>query len=227
MCKKGFDILGYKNEQGVMVGYITKIDLIVDKFNKKPMYFEPGSVISNDTRIVDILRLIQNKERLFVLENDQVSGIITRGDLQKAPVRLLFFGLLTLFEMNIQKLIEIFYSDGSWEEFVIAPRLNGAKGRHRKKKEMNADIGLLECLYLKDKCDIVTSGREIWEIFSKEFDIDKPDKLYKIKDLRDKIDHPQDIARGSDWTNAIQLMLEVSIICEKMEKYYLTRAHSF
>ena len=48
-------------------------------------------------------------------QDHQVGAIVTRADLQKAPVRLFLFGMITLIEMHFLRIIRDRFEDDSWK----------------------------------------------------------------------------------------------------------------
>ncbi len=68
----------------------------------------------------------------------QIAGVITRYDLQKAPVRMWLFGMLTLIEMRMTSQIEERYPGEAWSEYLSPARLAGARKllqERRRRKE--------------------------------------------------------------------------------------------
>jgi len=49
----------------------------------------------------EVIRVLSDHEHVFVVVRRGVSGIVTRADLRKPPVRLLLFGLVSLLEMHL------------------------------------------------------------------------------------------------------------------------------
>ena len=81
MKKRKFDILGLK-ENRLTLNYIT-----IDGDERN---IEITDLTAKTTPIIAILHMMHDKSRLFILEGNKVEGIVTRGDLLKAPGLLLF-----------------------------------------------------------------------------------------------------------------------------------------
>jgi hypothetical protein len=64
----------------------------------------------------------------FVLINllRNVGGIITRDDVQKPPVRMWLFGIVTLVEMRFAELIERHCPTAGWTKYLSEGRLQKA-----------------------------------------------------------------------------------------------------
>jgi hypothetical protein len=80
------------------------------------------------------------------LDCHQVSGIITCGDLQKAPVRMLLFGLVTLLEMNLLRLVRLYYPQDSWQKVLKPDRLEAANKLWHESQQRNEATDLLDYL---------------------------------------------------------------------------------
>lgn len=110
-----FDILGVETA-GIVDGYIHRDDLQMGHLGDYKQIFHPAELVAESTPLIEAMGLLRDKPRIFVLVSNRVNGIVTRGDLQKAPVRMLIFGLVTLVEMNLLKLIRDAYPDDTWQD---------------------------------------------------------------------------------------------------------------
>ena len=103
-----YDVMGIQS--GDSTGYVIINDLISinGKISKYIKHFEPSDLISETTPLIDIFQLLKEKERIFVLSKNKIDRIVTRSDLQKAPVRMLIFGFISILEMYFLSIIKIF-----------------------------------------------------------------------------------------------------------------------
>ena len=62
--------------------------------------------ISETASFADVVLGLADSPRLFVRVLGAVGGIITMSDLQKPPVRMWLFGMITLLEMRMSRLID-------------------------------------------------------------------------------------------------------------------------
>ena len=150
MVKRKFDILGVRQE-GIIIGYITKSNntkgLAADFVN----IIENSEVLASNCSILDVLKKLKQLNRIFIQNNNEINGIITRADLQKPSVRIVLFGLITVFEFYMTQLIRNFYPDDSWRKKLKKRRLKKAKRTCKLRKRRNEEIDLIECLELSDK----------------------------------------------------------------------------
>lgn len=114
MEDQDFDVLGI--ESGTVVsGYVERMTLRQahdrgesGSCGRYQREFNPSELIAVSTPLMKLLPILKQTPRLFVLDCNRVNGILTCGDLQKAPVRMLLFGLVTLLEMNLQRLVRLY-----------------------------------------------------------------------------------------------------------------------
>ena len=81
--------------------------------------------------LADVVFGLAKSPRLFVRVLGTVGGIITMSDLQKPPVRMWLFGMITLIEIRISRLIEQMCPGDSWKQHVSEGRLQKAEALWR------------------------------------------------------------------------------------------------
>jgi hypothetical protein len=211
-----FDVLGV-NENNQVSGYVEKTNLGAGRCKDYQKIFHPSQLIANSTPLIDILPIMKENNWIFVLEKNHVTSIVTRADLQKAPVRMLLFGLTTLLEMNMQRIIESFYERDAWQQFLSWGRLESARTFLTKRQRRNEAIGLLDCIQFCDKIHLVVRSAEL----SRKLGIlDKRTKqrLGAIEDLRNRLAHAQDIVTGSSWEEVIDLTEFIGLLIQRCEE---------
>jgi len=115
MEERDFDVLPLGDEEGTITGYVERESLGNRHCADYKRSFFPSEVVTDSTPLEALFKILWDSPRVFVLENNSITGIITRADLQKAPVRILLFGLVTLLEIQVLHLIRDYYLDDSWQ----------------------------------------------------------------------------------------------------------------
>ncbi|AVH71265.1 hypothetical protein [Nostoc sp. 'Lobaria pulmonaria (5183) cyanobiont'] len=222
MQAQNFDVIGVETGD-IVSGYVERSSLIPDKKGKCSDYqrvFHPKELIAISTPLIKLLPILQQTPRLFVLDCNQVSGIVTCGDLQKAPVRMLLFGLVTLLEMNLLRLVRIYYPQDSWQKVLKPERLEVAQRLWRESQERNEATDLLDYLQFCDKRELILNQPELLQqlgLKSKRFG---ERFLKSAEQLRNRLAHAQNLVSGSSWTELISLaeaMEKLLIHCEEVE----------
>src|SRR5699024_4802931 len=100
--------------------------------------------------------------RLFILEGNQITRLTTSADLQKTPVQLFLFGLVSLVEMYLLEIIKISLPNNTWRPYIKKKRLIQAEEMYKKRKEQNEAIELVDCIQLCDKHELVLNDTRLF-----------------------------------------------------------------
>ncbi|WP_016952529.1 hypothetical protein [Anabaena sp. PCC 7108] len=222
MQLQDFDVVGVKTGD-IISGYVEITTLLKSEFGKCSDYqrvFHPQELVAISTPLMKLFPILKQTPRLFVLDCNKVSGIITCGDLQKAPVRMLLFGLVTLLEMNLLRLVRLYYPQDSWQKVLKPDRLEAAQKLWRESQERNEATDLLDYLQFCDKRELVLNQPELFqqlEMKSKRFG---ERFLKSAEHLRNRLAHAQSLVSGSSWKDLISLAEDLErllIRCEEIE----------
>ena len=97
-----FDVIGFKNEDHI-IGYLHHdyYDYFSNSISENIINFEPRDITAANTPLIEALKLMNGQNRLFLMNQSTIDLLITKADLQKSPIRMLFFGLVTLLESEL------------------------------------------------------------------------------------------------------------------------------
>ena len=198
---RDFDVAGVKEtEGGEVIGYVVTNELANGELRKYVKVIDPELLISDSTAIADIFTALTNRDFAFVLYGKHIIGIITKADINKPPVRIYLFGMISLFEMHLNSWINHFYPDNIWEREISDNRIKATRDIYEKRKGNNQDLSLLECLQFCDKRDLLKKSDD----FIKEFDISKKrfDTFVKrVEKMRNELAHSQNsIISNIEWS---------------------------
>ena len=218
MKRRGFDTLGVE-EEGSVFGYIERTKLEDGPLEGQIQVFHPSELVADSTPLLDVLPILLGKPRVFVLKGNRVAEIVARADLQKVPVRMLIFGLISLLEMNFLELIREYYPDDGWEEVLSDSRLKSAQDLFELRQQVNEEIDLIDCIQLSDKGTLILKNDKIRVHLGLDPISDGRRELVRIERLRNKLSHAQDIVQGSSWPEIIKqidLMERLVTKCEDL-----------
>jgi len=90
--------------------------------NDHGRWIEPTEIVSSTTPLIDLLPIMKNRDHLFVLDGARLESIVTSADLQKPPVRMLLFGLVSLFDIFLLAFVEEAFSRrvAPWQDWFVA-----------------------------------------------------------------------------------------------------------
>jgi hypothetical protein len=227
MRQLDFDVLGVKDSEGEpVIGYVNVCDMNPGQCRESLHIFGISDLISDSTPLISVLSILHNKSRVFVLSGNSAVGIITRADLQKPPVRILLFGLVSLLETHLSYLVRKFYKEGSWKKKLSETRISKAEKILKQRKARNENMDLSHCLQFCDKRDLITAHSEIRQILDLKSNKKGKKLLEDIEKLRDKLAHSQDIIEGTTWEEIIDLTGNLEKLIQLSEKCVDTAAES-
>jgi hypothetical protein len=225
MRQLDFDVVGFKDsEEGPVIGYVNCCDLREGECREYFQTFDISDLISDSTPLVNVLTILRDKQRVFLLSGNSVTGIITRADLQKPPFRILLFGLVSLLEIHLSYLVRKFYTEASWKKTLSKTRILNAKKLLKQRKARNENIDLMDCLQFCDKRDLVTAHSEIRQVLGLKSKNKGKELLKNMETLRDKLAHSQDIVKATTWEEIIDLAGSFEKLIRFSEKYVDTAA---
>jgi len=211
--ENNFDVVGIR-KNGIS-GYLTRSEIKSGKsIDLKP--FQPEELISETTPLIDLFPLLKEKERVFVLTKNKIDRIVTRYDIQKAPVRMLIFGFISILEMHFLRIIKEKYPMDSWQQYLNKNRIKYANKLYSERKARNEELDLVDYIQLADKRDLLMGNKKILEkIGYNKKDFNK--FLKKVEILRNKLAHSHELEQGSSWPDIINLTIDIEILIKKLE----------
>ena len=205
MNEKDYDVVGVM-KNGIIVGYVNRTEIDGKSLKDCCVLFEQENTLPETTPLIDVFKVLGNSPRVFVTFLGRVGGIITRGDLQKIPVRIYLFGLISLIEMQLLRIIKKHHPNDSWKPLISQERLDDAKKMRSDRRQRNADIGLLECLQFADKRDIILKSKSNLIEFKPKNSC--KELLKKLENLRNELAHAQYITTQGEWPDFVNLIEE-------------------
>lgn len=204
--EKDYDVVGVRTK-GVLNGYAYKKDLAEGQLGQYFKNFDPCEVLPDTISISEILKVIIGFNHVFISSFGNVAGIITRGDLQKIPIRMWLFSLISLIEMQMLRIIRDRYPKNSWykDELISPGRREKVEKLFDERKKKNEEIDRVDCLQFCDKYTIISKTEDIL----KKLQYNKKKKefctlLKELEELRNKLAHAQDI-NTADWPNIVDI----------------------
>ena len=215
MKQKDFDVVGVRRN-GRIAGYAERSLLHCGVPGDNLFEFENAVVFNDVEPITEVLRRLGKAPRIFVDTRDHVWGIITPGDLQKAPMRMCLFGLISLLEMQLLRLIRHVYPDDKWRSMLSPDRFEKVKDTYEDRRRRNEGTDLADCLQFADKKTIIAKSEGLHVQLGFESCQEAKSQLKNLEDLRNDLAHSQDILAGR-WPEIVQLASKVEELIERCE----------
>jgi len=129
---------------------------------------------------------------------------------------MLLFGLVTLLEMQLLRLIGVYYPHDSWQKCLRNHRLEDAI-KLRDRRPIKEVLNLVNYLQFCDKRQIILSSSTARQHLGFT-SVKSGARLLKAAEyLRDKLAHAQDLVAGSSWPEIIDLAQEIERLIERCE----------
>lgn len=221
MRDKRFDILGVKDRDRV-IGYVPSPsgswapDVQCGVIARELVDDFRASQVEPSSRLRDALQELARRQRLFVSDEEtgNVVSIVTRADLQKAPVRMMAFAYITVFEIHLTEKIREAYPNDAWQH-ATALRVQASAPEtedHDRRLALGEELNLLDSLSLSKKSRIARLTQRIRsELATPRVDIDA--LLRTVAPLRNAVAHGSSLAnRNRRWAEVAALVRDVGAV---------------
>jgi len=206
--RRSFDVAGVQSQRdGPVIGFVERETLKggVVRHHIKPLTAD--QLISDATALPSVLSVLKARQHAFVLIGPSVEGIVTRTDLNKPPVRVYLFGLISLLEMHLGFWVKDGYGEDAWREKLKAGRLKAARKLQADRRKRHQEASLAECLQFCDKRDLVLVRNDLRGNMGFGATARARGLLQRAEDLRNVLAHSQqDLVQGSSWQEVIELV---------------------
>ncbi|MEK6236212.1 MAG: hypothetical protein N2C14_16015 [Planctomycetales bacterium] len=212
MRRREFDAAGVRRE-GAIAGYVMQEDLRDGTCGDHARTFDDSARIEASSPFSEVVLGLTDSPRLFVSILGAVGGIITRADLQKPPMRMWLFGMVTIIETRFAWMIERFRPDETWKQFVSESRLQKAEMLLEERKRRNQNLRLVDCLQFSDKGQIIAKDATL-RVLTQFKSRRKTEEIVKeLESLRNHLAHSQDVI-ACDWEVIVKLTENLDRIIE-------------
>jgi CBS domain-containing protein len=212
----GYEMLPVVTD-GVILGYVERQTLTDGPCAASERRLGPTDLVSDSTPVLDLFPILAQRPRVFVLQGNRVTGVVSRSDLQKPPIRMLLFSLVTFLEMHLQRLVTALYPDADWQRHLSRSRVRLAERLYAERRERDEAIELIDCLQFCDKRDLVLRAAGSVAKFGLPTRRALERFLNDAEELRDLLAHGQDLVAGSTWPDRIRKVIELQQVLERLE----------
>jgi hypothetical protein len=190
--RKDFDQIGVRRN-GLVAGYALRRRLHDGVLEDYFVPFADNDVVSGEMPLIEALQLVAARGVVYVNVLNEVNGIVAAGDVGRPPVRLWLFGLITISEMQLTRLIKARYPDDSWTDLLTEKRLKQVRWILKQRKKNQTEVSLTDCLILDNKQRIAARSPQLRDILQLASEDDAAKRFARIVDLRNDLAHANDI----------------------------------
>jgi hypothetical protein len=213
---RGYDLVGVRR-QGLVTGYAVRDELTSGSCGDHLHPFGPDDLVASTASLQEVIRSLDANRRCFVTQLDEVSAIVTLDDLEKPPVRMFLFGMITLFEMMATRRIAEGFPNGAWQPLVAPGRMEKARGLQAERNRRGHETDLLDCLQLSDRGQLllqVPGFEERLRPLGIESRKGALRALKELETLRNNLAHTQDII-PSGWRRIALFSQRIDALLEE------------
>lgn len=218
--KRDFDLCGVKTDpQGPVVGWVERSTLTTGIVADHLLPINANQLASDGTPLPSLMGALRTRSHMFILIGTDVAGIVTRADLNKPPVRVYMFTLISLLEMHLGFWVRVEYPDDTWINRLRPNRLEAAIAVRDERRAKNQDPFLIDCLQFCDKRDLVLLSKRL-RTQLKLGGKSKADSLLKcVEKLRNNLAHSQhDLVDGTTWEDIIGVIEQTEEIVRNSDQ---------
>ncbi len=202
MHEKAFALVGVR-QNGLVEGYVRREDLTSGICSDHFRPFTPDDDLVPDTaNLIDVVKSLAINQQCFVTILDRVGAIITLTDLEKPPMRMFLFGMITMIEMTMTEILRRRYPDNSWQEFLSEQRIDIAKKLQQERNRRGQQVALIDCLQFGDKGWIITYDEGLREALGHKSRRETRNAIKEFETLRNNLAHTQEII-PSGWQRIV------------------------
>ena len=174
-------------------------------------------LVSGSLPLAAFVPLMRQRRYWLVVQETGATGIVTRSDVLKLPIRLYAFSLVIHLETVMASLIRLLYPDGHqrWLAGLSEKRRAAIESEHKELKARRENLTWLELTYFTDKTLILideksVANREIHSNLSPEWTAPEGlrETLWTIKDWRNDVAHPKNYAANDNTITGFLQTLE-------------------
>ena len=214
MEEKGVSVVGLL-EKGTIKGYAFRQEKEGEiTLTRRPSIPE-GQILPAEAPLADVIRVLANREYCFLSAFGGIEGMVTREDIQKPPGRMWLFGMITIIEMYLTRLIEPYYPQDSWHGLISPGRLEKARELASERARRGQRVSLLDCLQLPDKAIIMVKDRALRRDFGLSSMRDAKQTIKDLESLRNNLAHSQDIVTEG-WNTIVKLATRMDRILTRI-----------
>lgn len=205
---RDFDVAGVQlHRDGPVIGMVLRESLKTGIIKDYLQSMTADLLISDSTPLPAVLSVLKERQYVFVLIGPEVRGIITRADLNKPPVRVYLFGLISLLEMHLNFWVAAVYGESSWACILKPKRLEVANKLLAERRNCNQEVSLLDYVPFCDKRDLVIAKDDLIEKLHLGSKHHAHNMLRRAENLRNVLSHSQqDLVQGTSWQETIDLI---------------------
>jgi hypothetical protein len=222
MKRDHFDAVGVTDAAGRVIGYVdakgNSAGTCGDKSRLRTI--EPGTLVTDAMPLTEAAPIVARRRRVFILDKDRTSMIVTRADLQKAPVRMMIFGIVTVMEMHLTELLRRMWSGDTWADCgpFTAKQAKAIRDRFHQAEARDEETDVFDGMTLNEKSALAGSTGILVEALNMNGPDDLESSLIEVRQLRNAVAHSKSLVTSNrSWNKVVHVTAEAQRISGTLE----------
>jgi len=187
--------------QGDAVGFIHEDDVTADDDGDTlEEHLTPLTIdymMSGDTAFEDVLAELIEEPVYFLGGHSRITGILTRADLNTAPVRIYLFDRITYLEEHLRELI--LEHAPNWKQTpVTVDELDDIEDRYTDAQAANVELEEIHYAQFSTLNTIISNVEACWQACGFSTTAQADSQLHEITDLRNDVAHANLLVENTD-----------------------------
>lgn len=199
--ERGYDVAPV-HQNGDPFG-LVKRDALTDASEQTPVKnhaetLELKHLIAPDAEFETVLNALYDRPRYFIASQDEISGILTRADLNSQPARLHLFTHISLFEQRARDLIKSEAQDWKEKTLLEPTIVEDIESKQADAQANNVDLPAIHYAQLSTICDVLTAHEQCWQALGFNSENRASTELHDITQLRNDVAHSNPIIQNTE-----------------------------
>jgi hypothetical protein len=201
LTERGYDVAPVQQD-GDPFGFVRR-DTLEDVSGQTPISnhtttLELKHLIAPDAGFETVLNALYERPRYFIASQNEISGILTRADLNSQPARLHLFTQISLLEQHARELI-ISEAPNWKEETLLDPEvIDQIDAKQDDAQSNNVDLPVIHYAKLSTITTVLTSYEPCWQALGFATESRASTELHAITQLRNDVVHSNPIIQNTD-----------------------------
>jgi hypothetical protein len=126
-----------------------------------------ADLVTSTLSLIDTLEILGEREYLFVLDRDEIVGVVTRADAQKPAVSLVTFALVLLAQAALNNLITVRLGH-EWPDLFADVTRAEIDRVYEERRWNNSEINRIDCLTTAQRLNLMAKDRALRSLFGFE-----------------------------------------------------------
>jgi len=171
-------------------------------------------VLEHEASLPETFEALAGSPYCLVRVDGDVRSIVGRLDIQKAPVRMWLFGMVTIVEMFMTRIILEAYPDNGWTGMLTKNRLKRAERFMKERTRTGGGVRLIDCLQLSDKATIIMKDEDLFAEFRFESKREARKAVREFESLRNNLAHSHDLSLN--WEAILDISRNIDITLSRV-----------